>query len=128
MFDLNDANFLLYAAKHYDSPHMLTSEFNDDLQRIKYIKRIFRKYRQTGDLKERLVLNHVTILFNVFGVEPTINMLYFKIDEEDYPLLKTILIYMNHNPPRLKATFNGLYLHQELIPLDGILVKRLRSL
>ena len=56
MFDLHDGNFLIYAAKYYDSPHLLQQEFDEDLKRIKYVKRLLRKYRQTGELKERLVL------------------------------------------------------------------------
>ena len=106
MFDLNDGNFLIYAAKCYDRPHILQSEFEDDLKRIKYVKRLLRKYRQTGEFKERLVLNHVIILSNVFGVEATTNMLFFKVDQEDYPLLKTILIYLNYMPSRLNVTFD----------------------
>ena len=94
MFDLNDDNFLIYAAKSYDRPHMLQSEFEEDINRLKYIKRLLRKYRQTGEFKERLILNHVIILSNVFGVEAATNMLFFKIDDEDYPILKTILIYL----------------------------------
>jgi hypothetical protein len=96
MFDLNDGNFLIYAAKCYDRPHILQSEFEDDLKRIKYIKRLLRKYKQTGEFKERLILNHVIVLANVFGVEAAANMLFLKVDQEDYPQLKTILIYLNY--------------------------------
>ena len=71
MFDLNDGNFLIYAAKCYDRPHILQSEFEDDLRRIKYVKRLIKKYRQTGDFKERLILNHVIILSNVRSEEHT---------------------------------------------------------
>ena len=92
MFDLNDDSFLIYAAKHYDRPHILQSEFEDDLKRVKYVKRLIKKYRQTGEFKERLVLNHVIILSNVFGTEATVNMLFLKLDQDDYPILKTILI------------------------------------
>ena len=62
MFDINDESFLIYAAKNYDRPHILQSEFEDDLKRIKYVKRLLRKYKQTGEFKERLVLNHIIIL------------------------------------------------------------------
>ena len=128
MFDLHDGNYLLYAAKHYDTPHMIMSEFNDDLQRIKYIKRIFRKYKTTGEIKERLVLNHITVLFNVFGVQQSINMLYLKIDEDSYPQLKTMLIYMKQQPDRFSVTFNGLYLVQEAIPVDLDLAAKLKQI
>lgn len=128
MFDLNDGNFLIYAAKHYDRPHILQSEFEDDLKRIKYVKRLLRKYRQTGEFKERLVLNHVIILSNVFGVEATTNMLFFKVDQEDYPLLKTILIYLNYMPSRLNVTFDKYNVRQEEIPVDLSIANILRNI
>jgi len=128
MFDLNDGNFLIYAAKCYDRPHILQSEFEDDLKRLKYVKRLLRKYKQTGEFKERLVLNHVIILANVFGVEATTNMLFFKVDQEDYPLLKTILIYLNYMPARLNATFDKYYVRQEEIPVDLKIANILRTI
>ena len=128
MFDLNDESFLIYAAKHYDRPHILQSEFEDDLKRIKYVKRLLRKRRQTGEFKERLVLNHVIILSNVFGVEATTNMLFFKVDQEDYPLLKTILIYLNYMPSRLNVTFDKYYVRQEEIPVDLNIANVLRTI
>ena len=128
MFDLNDGNFLIYAAKCYDRPHILQSEFEDDLKRIKYVKRLLRKYRQTGEFKERLVLNHVIILSNVFGVEATTNMLFFKVDQEDYPLLKTILIYLNYMPSRLNVTFDKYYVRQEEISVDLNIANVLRTI
>jgi hypothetical protein len=128
MFDLNDQNFLIYAAKCYDRPHILQSEFEDDLKRIKYVKRLLRKYRQTGEFKERLVLNHVIILANVFGVEATTNMLFFKVDQEDYPLLKTILIYLNYMPIHLKVTFDKYQIRQEEIPVDLKIADILRNI
>jgi len=128
MFDLNDGNFLIYAAKCYDRPHILQSEFEDDLKRLKYVKRLLRKYKQTGEFKERLVLNHVIILANVFGVEATTNMLFFKVDQEDYPLLKTILIYLNYMPVRLNATFDKYYVRQEEIPVDLKIANILRNI
>jgi hypothetical protein len=128
MFDLNDGNFLIYAAKYYDRPHILQSEFEDDLKRIKYVKRLLRKYRQTGEIKERLVLNHVIILANVFGVDATVNMLFFKVDQEDYPLLKTILIFLNYLPSRLTVSFNKYHVRQEEIPVDLIIANKLREI
>lgn len=128
MFDLNDGNFLIYAAKCYDRPHILQSEFEDDLKRLKYVKRLLRKYRQTGEFKERLVLNHVIILSNVFGVEATTNMLFFKVDQEDYPLLKTILIYLNYMPDHLNVSFDKYYVKQEEIPVDLNIANVLRNI
>ena len=128
MFDLNDGNFLIYAAKNYDRPHILQSEFEDDLKRLKYVKRLLRKYRQTGEFKERLVLNHVIILSNVFGVEATTNMLFFKVDHEDYPLLKTILIYLNYMPDHLNVSFDKYYVKQEEIQVDLKIANILRTI
>lgn len=128
MFDLNDGNFLIYAAKHYDRPHILQSEFEDDLRRIKYIKRLLRKYKQTGEFKERLILNHTIILANVFGVESAVNMLFHKVDKDDYPQLKTILIYLNYLPMNLKVTFDKYYVRQEEIPVDLSIADTLRNL
>lgn len=113
--ELNDQNFLLYAVKAYDRPNCILSEFEEDLQRIKYIKRLLKRYKQTGTLKERLILNHIIILTNVFGVEPTIRMLFFKIDQEDYSELKTFLLFLNHNPAVIKGV-NGTDIDVSLIP------------
>ena len=126
--DLNDGNFLIYAAKAYDKPHIIQSEFEEDLKRLKYVKRLLRKYRQTGDFKERLILNHVIILSNVFGVEATVNMLFFKVDPEDYPLLKTILIFLNYMPKRLTISFNKYTVRQEEILVDLDIANKLRNL
>lgn len=128
MLDLNDGNFLIYAAKHYDRPHILQSEFEDDLRRIKYVKRLLRKYRQTGDCKERLILNHIIILSNVFGVEAAVNMLFFKVDKEDYAVLKTFLLFLNYLPTNLKITFDKYYVIQEDITVDIEIAKRLREI
>ena len=128
MFDLCDDNFLIYAAKCYDRPHILQSEFEDDLRRIKYVKRLLRKYKQTGDFKERLVLNHIIILANVFGVDPTVNMLFLKVDPEDYPILKTILLFLNYLPIQLKVTFNKYYVRQEEIPVDLYIADKMRNI
>jgi len=128
MFDLNDDNFLIYAAKNYDRPHIISSEFEDDLSRIKYVKRLLRKYRQTDDFKERLILNHIIILSNVFGVQPAVNMLFFKLDKEDYPILKTILLFLNFMPDRLTATFNKYTVKQEDITIDLKIAKILREI
>ena len=128
MFDLNDDSFYIYAAKFYDRPNIIQTEFDEDLHRIKYVKRLLKKYRQTGDFKERLVMNHIIILSNCFGVEPTVNMLFFKVDSEDYPLLKTILLYLNYMPEHFKITFHKYYLRQQEIPVDLDIAQKLREL
>jgi hypothetical protein len=128
MFDLHDENFLIYAAKHYDRPHIIQSEFEDDLKRIKYVKRLLRKYRQTGDCKERLILNHIIILSNVFGVDATVNMLFFKTDAEDYPVLKTFLLFLQFMPDNLSVSFDKYYVIQKDITVDIHIAKRLRQI
>ena len=100
MLDLNDDNFAIYAAKNYDRPHIISSEFEDDLSRIKYVKRLFRKYRQTGEFKERLILNHIIVLYNLFG-EATTKMLFYKVDEECWDILVTFLVYLNLMPEHI---------------------------
>ena len=104
--DLNDDNFTMYAVKAYNSPHCIMSEFEGDLKRTKYLKRLFRRYKVTKTLKERLILNHLILLYNVFGAEPATRILFFRIDEIDYDILKTFLIYLNYLPERVKG-ING---------------------
>ena len=128
MFDLNDGNFLIYAAKAYDKPNIIQTEFEEDLNRIKYVKRLLRKYRQTNEIKERLVLNHIIILSNVFGVEATVNMLFLKVDSEDYPVLKTILIFLQYMPDKLTLSFNKYHIRQTEIPVDLTIADRLRKI
>jgi hypothetical protein len=99
MFEnLNDENFLMYAAKCYTSPNCIMSEFESDIKRIKYLKRLFRRYKSTKSFKERLILNHIILLNNVFGPEHMARMLFYKIDERDYDVLKTCLAYLNLMP------------------------------
>lgn len=96
--NLNEESFLLYAMKSYNSPNCIMSEFEEDIKRIKYIKRLIKKYRDTGELKERLILNHIIVMANVFGVESTVRMLFYKLEEENYHVLKTFLLYLNYMP------------------------------
>ena len=96
--DLNDDTFLLYAIKSYSSPKCIMSVFEDDLKRIKYIERLFSKYKNRNILKERLLLNHIILLYNVFGPEAVCRILFFKINEEFYRYLKTFLVYLEICP------------------------------
>ena len=98
MQKLDDSNFILYAAANYDNPQCYdTDEFYDDLKRFKYLKRLFNKYREANELKERLILNHLTVIYNVFGPVPGTRMLFFKL-EGYYDLLKPFLVFMNFMP------------------------------
>jgi len=98
---LDETNFLLYAAKYYDNPQCFdTLEFYDDLKKFKYLKRLFNRYEETGDLKERLILNHITLLANVFGPVHTTRMLFFKL-KNHLPVLKPFLEALGLLPDRV---------------------------
>lgn len=97
-FDLTNNNFLLFAAKNYISPHYIEQEFYSDLKRIKYLKRLLRRYNITGVLKERLVLNHIIMIYNSFNTKAATRMLFLKIHKNEYSQLKTFLVYLNFMP------------------------------
>lgn len=97
---IDDSNFMMYAIKHYDNPQCKNmEEFYEDLSRIIYIKRLFNKYLNTGDLKEQLILNHIITFYNVFGIEAATRILFMKIDIKYYSLLKTFILYINYIKP-----------------------------
>jgi hypothetical protein len=99
---LDEFNFLLFAARHYDNPQCYdTVEFYDDLKRIKYIKRLLNRYVEEGDLKERLILNHITILCNVFGPQATVKMLFLKCKGMESQL-KSFLVFLNLLPETIQ--------------------------
>jgi len=94
---LTDENLLIYAAKHYTNPRCIDAEeFYEDLNRIKYIKRLLNKYEESGNISERLILNHLIVFFNVFGIEPALNMLEFKLDDKYWPVIKPFLIFLKY--------------------------------
>jgi hypothetical protein len=115
--NLTEDNFLIYAMKCYNSPHCILSEFDSDIKRTKYLKRLFRRYKSTKVLKERLILNHIILLNNVFGPVPTARILFYKTDERDYDILKTFLEYLDIMPDEVKG-INGVNIHTSEIPLD----------
>jgi hypothetical protein len=126
--NLNAKNFVLYAAKHYDNPSCESiEEFHDDLNRFKYIKRLFTKYQESGEIKERLVLNHLIALYNLFGAVPTTRMLFFKLDG-NWELLKPFLVYLGYMPERLYAIGEHKVIIDSSIPLDDVIVNRLRNI
>jgi hypothetical protein len=96
--DLSSENIMLYAAKVYDRPNCIMSEFKEDMKRFNYLKRLFFRYRKIGEVKERLILNHLVVLYNVFGVEAATRLLFYKIAKEDYPALKTYLVFLSCMP------------------------------
>ena len=128
MFEnLNDDNFLMYAMKAYNSPHCIMSEFEGDIKRTKYLKRLFRRYKVTKSLKERLILNHIILLNNVFGTEATSRILFYKIDERDYDILKTFLAYLNIMPDEILG-IDGKNIYSCDIPLNMDIVEVLKSI
>ena len=97
---LTDKVFITYAMRHYNNPQCVTvEEFEQDLQRIKYIKRLLIRFKSGGELKERLILNHLIVFYNMFGIKAATNILYFKIDGGLHPQLNSFLIYLNYADP-----------------------------
>ena len=93
--ELNENNYLLFAIKFYDNPQALTrDDFDDDLKRIKYIKRLLKRYKNTGELKVHLILNHLTVLFNVFD-DAAVALLFYNLEEDLWPYLKSFLVFLN---------------------------------
>lgn len=125
--DLNESNVLLYAAKCYDKPNCIQSEFDDDYRTFRYIKRLLHRYRITGEIKERLLLNHLILCQNVFGVEASTRMLFLKTSEKDWSALKTLLIYTSAMPKIIKG-IRGEDIFSSEIPVDLKLADALRNL
>jgi hypothetical protein len=124
---LDDANFLLYAAKYYDNPQCYdTLEFYEDLKRFKYIKRLLNRYVKHSELKERLILNHIIALNNVFGPTATVKMLFLKLSGmEQY--IKPFLEFLSIMPD-IVENIDGENLYTSSIPVDLEIVRRLRLL
>ena len=124
--DLNEKNFLLYAMKEYDNPQCVqVEEFYDDLKKVKYIKRLFNQYLNEGVLKERLLLNHIIVFYNVFPVRSATRMLFLKIEEKFWPILKTFLVYLSYMSEIIDP-INGRAILSDDIQLDQGVVDRLR--
>tara|TARA_B100002019_G_scaffold161785_1_gene139539 strand:- start:1821 stop:2183 length:363 start_codon:yes stop_codon:yes gene_type:complete len=106
--EITKDNWLLFAQQNYDNPTLEDEkEFYEDIKRIRYLKRLFRKYTTTGNLKVRLVVNHLIILQNVFGVEAAITLLLFKIDKQYWGMLKTFLEYLEYLYPHELSDIQG---------------------
>jgi len=128
MFEnLTEENFQLFAMKYYTNPHCADIlEFQDDLKRIRYIKRLFKKYRESGELKERLILNHLIVIYNMFESRPATRMLFMKL-EGYYDYLKPFLIFLGYYPTELRLV-NGKKVLDEEISLDPQIIKVLRGI
>ena len=126
--DLTDDNFLMYAMKEYSDIQCTDiEEFYDDLKKIKYIKRLFNIYKNTGQLKERLILNHLIVFYNVFPVQSGTRILFYKIEKSFWPMLKTFLIFLDRMPETIDS-IRGETIRTSDIQLDEGIVTRLRSI
>ena len=120
IFDtLTHKNFELFAANHYNNPECIdVEEFKDDLIRFKYLKRLLRRYEVSGDLQERLILNHLIVIYNVFGIPAANKMILFKINEDHMKYIKPFLLFLNY----IKET------DMVEVELDETIIKRLRNI
>ena len=126
--DLNEKNFLLYALKEYNNPQCTeVEEFNDDLKKIKYIKRLLNQYVSEGVLKERLLLNHIIIFYNVFPPAAATRILFFKIEERFWPILKPFLFYLKLMPEDRIESVMGKEIKTNEILMDQGVIDSLRK-
>lgn len=124
MVKLNSDNFITYAMNHYDNVQCHSiSEFEEDMKRFLYLRKLLSRYKKHGDLKERLILNHLTVLFNCFGEDAT-RMLFFKINRENWNILVTFLTFLNRMPEIVPDT----NIRTSNIKLDTILITKLREI
>lgn len=125
--NLNDDNIMIYAMKAYDKPNCIMSEFTEDMKRFNYLKRLFRRYRKLGELRERLVLNHLVVLNNVFGSEASARLLFYMMSKDDYSSLKTYLLFLSTMPERIRG-IRGDDIISSDIPVDMIVADELRKI
>ena len=125
--DLNNDNVLMYAVKAYDSPNCVMSEYKDDMKRFNYLKRLFKRYRKVNELRERLVLNHIVVLCNVFGPEAATRLLFYKMAKDDFPALKTYLLFLSVMPEKIKG-IKGADIISSEIPIDFKVAEVLRDI
>lgn len=120
----SEAEFLQYAMHHYDNPQCSTvTEFEEDLKKFLYLKKLFTRYKKNDELKERLILNHLIVLFNLFG-DYAVHMLFYKIEKEDWAVLATFLHYIQRMPEFVPET----NIRASDLSLDERVVKELRKI
>lgn len=127
LYDLNHDTILIYAIKSYDSLNYVKSEFQEDYKTFKYVKRLLQRYRTTGEIREKLLLNHLNLIYNVFGIEAGTRILFYKIEEADYSALKTFCVFLNTMPERIMR-IDGKDIISSDIPLDLAIVELLRKI
>ena len=126
--DLNDDTFLMFAMREYNNMQCTDiEEFYDDLKKIKYIKRLFNAYKNNGLLKERLILNHLIIFYNVFTLQAGTRILFYKIEKDFWSILKTFLVYLDRMPDKIDS-IRGEIIRTSDIQLDEGIITRLRSI
>ena len=126
--DLNEGNFLMFSMKEYNNIQCIDiEEFYDDLKKIKYIKRLFNIYLNDGQLKERLILNHLIVFYNVFPIQAGTRILFYKIEEQFWPMLKTFLIFLDRMPDKIES-IRGKEIKSTDIKLDDGIITRLRTI
>jgi hypothetical protein len=126
--DLNEGNFLMYSMKEYNNIQCVDiEEYYNDLKKIKYIKRLFNIYLNDGQLKERLILNHLIVFYNVFPIQAGTRILFYKIEEQFWPMLKTFLIFLDRMPDKIESIRGKTILSTD-IKLDDGIVTRLRTI
>ncbi len=126
--DLTEENFLMFSMREYNNMQCTdVEEFYDDLKKVKYIKRLFNIYKNDGQLKERLILNHLITLYNVFPVRAGTRILFYKIEEHFWPMLKTFLIFLDRMPDKIEM-IRGKEIKSTDIILDEGIVTRLRTI
>ena len=106
--ELNENNYILFAIKYYENPQSVTMEdFESDLKRIRYVKRLLKRYKNTGELKTHLILNHLIILFNVFN-DAAVPLLFYNLEKELWPSIKSFLLFLNRLPEYPKTQIHGI--------------------
>ena len=122
--ELTNENYLMFALLHYDNPHCVDiKEYFEDVRKLKYIKRLFNRYREDGVIKERLILNHLISFYNVFENEAATRLLFFRVGTEYHSLLKTFLVFLNRMPDKINEN-----LYASNIQLDEKIIKLLRNI
>lgn len=125
--NLTNDNIMLFAVKAYDKPNMIMSEFKEDMKRFNYLNRLFRRYKKYAELREQLVLNHLIVLYNVFGPEVATRLLFFKISKDDYSTLKTYLLFLSCMPEVVRG-IKGKDIRSSDIEVDVKIAESLRKI
>jgi len=126
--DLTEENFLMFSMREYNNMQCTDiEEYHDDLKKIKYIKRLFNIYKNDGQLKERLILNHLIVFYNVFPAYAGTRILFYKIEEQFWPMLKTFLIFLERMPDKIESIRGKTILATD-IKLDEGIVTKLRTI